>query len=141
MHGYMTFYILQLQKCCQGKKAARMSSVLSPLPTRWVQTPTHHSRSLLGPKDASPAKPTGSLWPKTLRTMKSSMWTTLPHPPPPQNQVAAISETGQPMPPLKRAPGHATPDKSQSAEGATSTEPKFKFQSDSDVTGTGEPNM
>ena len=26
-------------------------------------------------------------------------------------------------------------------KGATSTEPKFKFQSDSDVTGTGEPNM
>ena len=63
-----------------------------------------------------------------------------PPSPTPQNQVA-ISETGQPMPPLKRAPGHATPDKSQSAEGATSTEPKFKFQSDSDVTGTGEPNM
>ena len=60
--------------------------------------------------------------------------------PTPQNQVA-ISETGQPMPPLKRAPGHPTPDKSQSTEGATSTEPKFKFQSDSDVTGTGEPNM
>ena len=62
-----------------------------------------------------------------------------PPSPTPQNQVA-ISETGQPMPPLKRAPGHATPDKSQSAEGATSTEPKFKFQSDSDVTGTGKPN-
>ena len=82
MHDYMTFCIFQLQKCCQGKKAARMSSVPSHLPTRWVQTPTHHSRSLLVPKDASPAKPTKSLWPKTLRTMKSSMWTTLyPHQP------------------------------------------------------------
>ena len=68
-----------------------------------------------------------------------------PPSPTPLNQVAmqgaTISETGQPLPPLKRAPGHATPDKSQSSEGATSTEPKFKFQSDSDVTGTGEPNM
>ena len=67
-------------------------------------------------------------------------------PSPPQNQVAmpgvAISESGLPLPPLKRAPGHATPDKNhQSSEGATSTEPKFKFQSDSDVTGTGEPNI
>ena len=62
-----------------------------------------------------------------------------PPSPTPQNQVAEITEIA--LPPLKRAPGHTTPDKSQSTEGATSTEPKFKFQSDSDVTGTGEPNM
>ena len=66
-------------------------------------------------------------------------------PSPPQNQVAmpgaAINENGQPLPPLKRAPGHATPDNNQTDATAASAEPKFKFQSDSDVTGTGKQNM